>query len=84
MKQDATLVCNAFGDQPISIVWRKVVGVDDNGALNVKFQGSRQIHSNAERFSIVEANSSTGLMTSLTIRLKFFLSKSFTLSFPER
>ena len=24
VKQDATLVCNAFGDQPISIVWRKV------------------------------------------------------------
>ena len=25
VKQDVTLVCNAFGDQPISIVWRKVV-----------------------------------------------------------
>ena len=24
VSQDATLVCNAFGDQPISIVWRKV------------------------------------------------------------
>ena len=26
VSQDATLVCNAFGDQPISIVWRKVRG----------------------------------------------------------
>ena len=24
VNQDATLVCNALGDQPISIVWRKV------------------------------------------------------------
>ena len=85
--------CEAGRDPRLQRLWRPTHlyrlaqgggGRYGNGALNVKFQGSRQIHSNAERFSIVEANSSTGLMTSLTIRWKFFLSKSFTLSFPER
>jgi len=52
VSQNAALVCNAFGDQPISIVWRL---------------GHSQIYSNTERYSIVEANSSTGVMNTLTI-----------------
>ena len=35
VKQDATLVCNAFGDQPISIVWRKV-GVNNDALYEKK------------------------------------------------
>ena len=53
VRGSAVLVCNAWGDQPISIVWK---------------QGhNKQIYSSMERFSIVEANTSTGLMNSLTI-----------------
>ena len=49
----AVLVCNAWGDQPISIVWKQGL--------------TTQIYSSMERFSIVEANTSTGLMNTLTI-----------------
>ena len=44
VKQDATLVCNAFGDQPISIIWRKVeiedsFNVNDNGIFHFRGAG---------------------------------------------
>ena len=52
VRGSAILVCNAWGDQPISIVWK---------------QGIKQIYGSMERFTIVEANTSRGVMNSLTI-----------------
>ena len=52
VRGSAILVCNAWGDQPISIVWK---------------QGTNQIYGSMERLTIVEANTSRGVMNSLTI-----------------
>ena len=53
VRGSAILVCNAWGDQPISIVWKQ--------------GNTKQIYGSMERFTIVEANTSRGVMNSLTI-----------------
>ena len=67
--QNAALVCNAYGDHPISIVWKLK---QKQIFSNTKRLYSRQHclileHLIIYRYSIAEANSSDGVMNTLTI-----------------
>ncbi|XP_023335862.1 Down syndrome cell adhesion molecule-like protein Dscam2 [Eurytemora carolleeae] len=53
VNQDAALVCNPFGDHPIRVVWRR---------------GEQELNGKQDRFSFASANSSEGVMNTLTIR----------------